>query len=72
MIKKVNFILLMAVLLPVLALAKPTIEKPTIKGVSSFANVSTRMKISSFASYVTMSRPGSSASSVNPSAKAIS
>lgn len=39
MIKKVNFILMMAVLLPVLALAKPTIEKPTIKGVSSFAIV---------------------------------
>lgn len=37
MIRKVNFILLMAVLLPVLALAKPTIVKPTIKSATSFA-----------------------------------
>ena len=37
MIKKVNLILLMAVVLPVLALAKPTIVKPTIKSTTSFA-----------------------------------
>ncbi|MBR5855646.1 MAG: HEAT repeat domain-containing protein [Bacteroidales bacterium] len=39
MLKKVNMLLIMAVLLPVLALAKPTIVKPTIKSVTSFAIV---------------------------------
>lgn len=37
MIRKVNILVIMAVLLPVLALAKPTIVKPTIKSTTSFA-----------------------------------